>query len=81
MQMTIEMLQIKQDSSIEISDVILIIQGIKDIFIKSERTAVIGGKAIKLDNEQNFAKFSEKLKPWTNRTFLEKTKQANIAKL
>ena len=48
------------------------IQGIKDIFISNDRFVVIGGKALKLDSEHNFAKFSEMLRPWTDRTLLEK---------
>jgi hypothetical protein len=48
------------------------IQGIKDIFISNDRLVVIDGKALKLDSEHNFAEFSEKLRPWTDRTLLEK---------
>lgn len=60
-----------------ISDVVLIIQGIKDIFIKSDRKVFIEGKLMKLDNQHNFAKFSEKLRPWTDRSLLDKINQAN----
>jgi len=61
-----------------ISDVILIIQGIKNIFIGSDRKVMISGKAFKLDSEHNFAKFSEKLRPWTDRTLLDKVNQTNL---
>jgi len=80
LEMTINMLQIKQDQSIQISDVILIIQGIKDIFISTDRKVMISGKPIKLNSEHNFAKFSEKLRPWTDRTLLGQMVHANMVK-
>ena len=54
------------------SDVVLLISGIQKIFDKElTRLVMIDGQELSIGIEKNFAKFSAKLRPWSDqRLFL-----------